>query len=62
MQCFQVDRRVAMAYSGAKDRRGIVLEFEVGAIDCGARLDPLSQYPGIDVDTAQTLGYLTDVS
>ena len=25
---------------------GILLEFEVGAIDCGARLDPLSQYPG----------------
>jgi hypothetical protein len=38
---------VALEYSGAKGARaGIVLEFDVGAIDCGARLDSLSQYPG----------------
>jgi hypothetical protein len=37
---------VALEYSGAGRGTGIVVEFDVGAIDCGARLDSLSQYPG----------------
>ena len=46
----QMDRSVALQYSGsalpASSGMGILLEFEVGAIDCGAGLDPLSQYQG----------------
>ncbi len=39
-------RSIALAYSGVKQKRGVVLELEVGAVDNGARLDMLSQYPG----------------
>jgi hypothetical protein len=40
-------RHVALEYSGVKRGEvGTVFEFDVGAVDCGARLDPLSQYPG----------------
>lgn len=46
----QMDRSVALQYSGgarpASTSMGILLEFEVGAIDCGAGLDSLSQYQG----------------
>jgi hypothetical protein len=38
---------VALEYSGVKSGTGIILEFNVGAIDCGARLDSISQYPGV---------------
>ncbi len=41
-----LNRSTAMEYSGVKKGRGIVLEIDVGAIDCGAQLDCLSQYPG----------------
>jgi hypothetical protein len=41
-----VSQDVALEYSGASQGTGIILEFDVGAIDCGARLDSLSQYPG----------------
>ncbi len=42
-----VEKGVAMQYSGvARGDVGIVMEFEVGAVDLGARLDTLSQYPG----------------
>ena len=41
------NRNVALEYSGAKrGTAGTILEIEVGAVDSGARLDPLSQYPG----------------
>ena len=41
-----LDRNVALKYSGAKENRGVILEIDVGEIDCGARLDAVSQYPG----------------
>jgi hypothetical protein len=41
-----LSRHVAMEYSGVKGGIGTVLEFQVGAVDCGARLDCLSQYVG----------------
>jgi NLR family CARD domain-containing protein 3 len=41
-----LNRSTALEYSGVKRGRGIVLEIDVGAIDCGAQLDCLSQYPG----------------
>jgi hypothetical protein len=38
---------VALQYSGIRRGEvGTVFEFDVGAIDCGARLNTLSQYPG----------------
>ena len=38
---------VALQYSGVRRGEvGSVFEFDVGAIDCGARLNTLSQYPG----------------
>ena len=42
-----LSRRVAVEYSGVKGGVGTVLEFQVGAVDCGARLDALSQYQGV---------------
>ena len=43
-----LNKRVALEYSGAaRGGIGTVLEFEVGAVDCGARLDALSQYQGL---------------
>jgi hypothetical protein len=42
-------RSVALEYSGVKQKRGVLLELEVGAVDNGARLDMLSQYPGMQV-------------
>ena len=41
-----LNRHVALEYSGVKMNRGIILEIDVGAIDCGALLDYISQYPG----------------
>jgi ankyrin repeat protein len=41
-----LDRNVALEYSGVTKNRGVILEIDVGAIDCGARLDAVSQYPG----------------
>jgi NLR family CARD domain-containing protein 3 len=41
-----LNRSTALESSGVKKGRGIVLEIDVGAIDCGAQLDCLSQYPG----------------
>jgi hypothetical protein len=42
------NRDVALSYSGiATGIVGTVLEFDIGAVDCGARLDCLSQYPGL---------------
>ena len=41
------NRDVALEYSGVKTGVfGTIFEFDVGSIDCGARLDSLSQYPG----------------
>ena len=41
------NRSVAIEYSGIKHGNvGTIFELEVGAVDNGARLDPLSQYPG----------------
>ena len=43
-----LNEEVALEYSGASNERlGTVLQFDVGAVDCGARLDGLSQYPGM---------------
>jgi hypothetical protein len=40
-------RAVAMEYSGVKGgEMGTVIEFGIGAVDMGAQLDTLSQYPG----------------
>jgi hypothetical protein len=36
---------VAMEYSGVRKNRGVIFEIEVGAIDCGADLSSISQYP-----------------
>jgi hypothetical protein len=42
-----LDRKVALEYSGVKrGKAGMVFEFELGAVDIGARLDSLSMYPG----------------
>ena len=42
-------REIALDYSGVKKSGvGSMFEFEVGAVDCGAKLDSLSQYPGTD--------------
>jgi hypothetical protein len=42
-----LSREVALEYSGVKiGGIGTVLEFDIGAIDCGAQLGSLSQYPG----------------
>jgi hypothetical protein len=42
-----LSRELALAYSGMKiGGVGTILEFDVGAIDCGAQLGFLSQYPG----------------
>jgi hypothetical protein len=41
-----LNRDVALEYSGARSGRGIVMEIDVGAIDNGALLDFMSQYPG----------------
>ena len=41
------ERRVALEYSGVKrGKAGLIFEFDVGSVDCGAQLDNLSQYPG----------------
>ena len=46
-----LNMNVALEYSGVKRGQvGTVFEFDVGAIDCGARLDSLSQYPGINFE------------
>ena len=42
-----LNQSTALEYSGVKKGRGIVLEIDVGAIDCGADLKELSQYPGM---------------
>ena len=42
-----LSKHVALEYSGVmRGGVGTVLEFQVGAVDCGARLDALSQYQG----------------
>jgi hypothetical protein len=42
-----LSRNVALEYSVVKiGGVGTILEFDVGAIDCGAQLGSLSQYPG----------------
>jgi hypothetical protein len=47
-----LSRHVALEYSGARwGEVGTVLEFDVGAVDCGAQLDSLSQYPGSLVES-----------
>lgn len=42
-----LNQSTALEYSGVKKGKGIVLEIDVGAIDCGADLKNLSQYPGM---------------
>jgi NLR family CARD domain-containing protein 3 len=39
-------KETAFDYSGVKDKRGTVLEIEVGRVDVGASISFLSQYPG----------------
>ena len=40
-------RKVAIEYSGVKgDKMASLFEYDVGAVDCGAQLDTMSQYPG----------------
>ena len=47
------NREVALEKSGVKDNDlGSLFEFEVGAVDCGARLETLSQYPGLFIPAA----------
>ena len=42
-----LSRKVALEYSGVKmGGIGTIFEFDVGAVDSGAQLDSLSQYPG----------------
>ena len=42
-----LDPGVATEYSGVqRGKAGTVMEFEVGAVDLGAQLEDLSQYPG----------------
>ena len=42
-----LDPRVATEYSGVKrGQAGMVMEFDVGAVDLGAQLGDVSQYPG----------------
>ena len=42
-----VQRDIALEYSCAKKHCGVLLKLDIGAIDNGARLDSLSQYPGL---------------
>jgi hypothetical protein len=50
-----LSKQVALEYSWVmKGGVGTVLEFEVGAVDCGARLDALSQYQGLTISSART--------
>ncbi len=42
------NRDIALDYSGVNfSEVGSMFEFDVGAVDCGAQLDTLSQYPGV---------------
>ena len=42
-----LDRKVAMQYSGIEYKKaGTIMVFQVGAVDLGARLGTMSQYPG----------------
>jgi hypothetical protein len=48
-------REMALEYSGVRDRGvGSMFEFEVGAVDCGAQLCTLSQYPGAKCGRTQS--------
>jgi hypothetical protein len=38
-------RDVALIYSGVKKNRGVLFEIEIGAVDCGAQINAISQYP-----------------
>ena len=40
------NREIAVQYSGFDRGRGTVFEIDIGAVDCGAKLDSISQYPG----------------
>ena len=45
---------IALDYSGVgKSEVGFMFEFDVGAVDCGAQLDTLSQYPGVSLSHAE---------
>jgi hypothetical protein len=42
------NRHIALEYSGVKSGGvGAIFEFDVGSVDIGAKLDSISQYPGI---------------
>ncbi len=41
-----LNKKIALEYSGVESGNGIVFEINVGAIDNGAQLDSISQYPG----------------
>ena len=47
-------REVAVEYSGVQQRRGVVMDIDIGAIDCGAKLDFLSQYPGFPFEKSSS--------
>jgi hypothetical protein len=50
-----LSKHVALEYSGVmRGGVGTVLEFQVGAVDCGARLDAVSQYQGLTLKSAWT--------
>ena len=52
------ERHVALEYSGVKRGKvGIVFEFDVGSVDCGAQLDKLSQYPGFSGQNSYLVKY-----
>ena len=45
-----VCKDMALEYSGVKMcGMGTILEVDIGAIDCGAQLNCLSQYPGLNL-------------
>ena len=49
------NRNIACQYSGSDKDIGAIFEIDVGAVDCGASLDTISQYPGAS-DAKVSLG------
>jgi hypothetical protein len=51
------NREIALEYSGVANRRGIIMDIDVGSVDCGAELDFLSQYPGALMPSGAILSF-----
>ena len=47
-----MDKDIAVGQIKGKPGTGVLLEFDAGEVDYGARLDSISQYPGGDFDPA----------